>query len=145
MNMRKSKVAKRYRTSKDRKAAMDDFLIAYENSLGVLKTACEISGMCRKTIWEWRKKYPEFDAACHECEETAIDFVESKMFKKIDRGDKGSESLMIFYLKTKGKHRGYVEKQEIDMSAEVKGVTVNVTSPETAQVLQDILNKDKQQ
>lgn len=145
MNMRKSKVAKRYRTSKDRKAAMDDFLIAYENSLGVLKTACEISGMCRKTIWEWRKRYPEFDAACHECEETAIDFVESKMFKKIDRGDKGSESLMIFYLKTKGKHRGYVEKQEIDMNAEIKGVTVNVTNQETAQVLQDIMNKDAQQ
>ena len=141
--MRKSKVAKRYRTAKDREAAMADFLIAYENSLGVLKTACEMSGMCRKTIWEWRKKYPEFDAACHECEETALDFVESKMFKKIDRGDKGSESLIIFYLKTKGKHRGYIEKQEIDMNAEVKGVTVNVTSQESAQVLQDILNNDK--
>lgn len=143
--MRRNKVAKRYRTAKDREAAMADFLIAYENSLGVLKTACEMSGMCRKTIWEWRKKYPEFDAACHECEETALDFVESKMFKKIDRGDKGSESLIIFYLKTKGKHRGYVEKQEIDMNAEVKGVTVNVTNQETAQVLQDIMDKDKKQ
>ena len=141
--MRKSKVAKRYRTAKDREAAMVDFLQAYEKSLGVLKTACEATGMCRKTIWEWRKKYPEFDEACHECEETAIDFVESRMFKKIDTGGKGSESLIIFYLKTKAKHRGYVEKQEIDMSAEVKGVTVNVTSPETAQVLQDIIDKEQ--
>ena len=140
--MRKSKVAKRYRTAKDREAAMADFLIAYEKSLGVLKPACEMTGMCRKTIWEWRKKYPEFDEACRECEETAIDFVESKMFKSIDKGGKGSESLMIFYLKTKAKHRGYVEKQEIDMSAEVKGVTVNVTNPETAQVLQDIIDKN---
>lgn len=143
--MRKSKVAKRYRTAKDREAAMADFLIAYENSLGVLKTACEMSGMCRKTIWEWRKKYPEFDAACHECEETALDFVESKMFKKIDRGDKGSESLIIFYLKTKGKHRGYVEKQEIDMDAKVQGVTVNVSNDETKKILQDIIDKDRQQ
>ena len=141
--MRKSKVAKRYRTAKDREKAMVDFLQAYEKSLGVLKTACEATGMCRKTIWEWRKKYPEFDEACHECEETAIDFVESRMFKKIDTGGKGSESLIIFYLKTKAKHRGYVEKQEIDMSAEVKGVTVNVTSPETAQVLQDIMDKER--
>ena len=141
--MRKSKVAKRYRTAKDREKAMVDFLQAYEKSLGVLKTACEATGMCRKTIWEWRKKYPEFDEACHECEETAIDFVESRMFKKIDTGGKGSESLIIFYLKTKAKHRGYVEKQEIDMSAEVKGVTVNVTSPETAQVLQDIIDKEQ--
>ena len=140
--MRTSKVAKRYRTAKDREAAMADFLQAYEKSLGVLKTACEATNMCRKTIWEWRKKYPEFDAACHECEEVAIDFVESKMFKKIDKGDKGSESLMIFYLKTKAKHRGYIERQEVDMSAEVKGVTVNVTNQETAQVLKDIIDKN---
>ena len=140
--MRTSKVAKRYRTAKDREAAMADFLQAYEKSLGVLKTACEATNMCRKTIWEWRKKYPEFDAACHECEEVAIDFVESKMFKKIDSGDKGSESLMIFYLKTKAKHRGYIERQEVDMSAEVKGVTVNVTNQETAQVLKDIIDKN---
>ena len=140
--MRTSKVAKRYRTAKDREAAMADFLQAYEKSLGVLKTACEATNMCRKTIWEWRKKYPEFDEACHECEEVAIDFVESKMFKKIDKGDKGSESLMIFYLKTKAKHRGYIERQEVDMSAEVKGVTVNVTNQETAQVLKDIIDKN---
>ena len=31
----------------------------------------------------------------------------------------------------------------IAVNAEVKGVTVNVTSPETAQVLQDIMDKDK--
>ena len=140
--MRKSNVAKRYRTAKDREAAMADFLVHYEKSLGVLKTACEASGMCRKTIWEWRKKYPEFDERCHECEEVALDFVESKMFKKIDKGDKGSESLIIFYLKTKGKNRGYIERQELDVNAEVKGVTVNVTSPETAQVLQDIIDKN---
>ena len=143
--MRKSKVAKRYRTAKDREKAMADFLEAYEKSLGVLKPACEATGMCRKTIWEWRKKYPEFDEACHECEETAIDFVESRMFKTIDKGGEGSAILSIFYLKTKAKHRGYVEKQELDVNAEVKGVTVNVTTPESAHVLQDIMDKDKQQ
>ncbi|MBQ2016650.1 MAG: hypothetical protein II207_06590, partial [Clostridia bacterium] len=130
--MRKNKVAKRYRTAKDREAAMADFLIAYEKSLGVLKPACDMTGMCRKTIWEWRKKYPEFDAACHDCEETAVDFVETKLYKLINDG---AEASTIFYLKTKGRKRGYVEKHEVDMSAEVKGVTVNVTNQETAQVL----------
>ena len=137
--MRKNKVAKRYRTAKDREAAMADFLIAYEKSLGVLKPACDMTGMCRKTIWEWRKKYPEFDAACHECEETAVDFVETKLYKLINDG---AEASTIFYLKTKAKHRGYIERQEVDMSAEVKGVTVNVTNQETAQVLKDIIDKN---
>ena len=137
--MRTSKVAKRYRTAKDREAAMADFLIAYEKSLGVLKPACDMTGMCRKTIWEWRKKYPEFDAACHDCEETAVDFVETKLYKLINDG---AEASTIFYLKTKGRKRGYVEKHEVDMSAEVKGVTVNVTNQETAQVLKDIIDKN---
>ena len=137
--MRKNKVAKRYRTAKDREAAMADFLIAYEKSLGVLKPACEMTGMCRKTIWEWRKKYPEFDEACHDCEETAVDFVETKLYKLINDG---AEASTIFYLKTKGRNRGYVEKHEVDMSAEVKGVTVNVTNQETAQVLKDIIDKN---
>lgn len=140
--MRRNKVAKRYRTAKDREAAMADFLAAYEKSLGVLKPACDMTGMCRKTIWEWRKKYPEFDAACHECEETAVDFVETKLYKLINDG---AEASTIFYLKTKGRKRGYAERQELDVNAEVKGVTVNVTSPETAQVLQDIMDKDKKQ
>lgn len=137
--MRTNKVAKRYRTAKDREAAMADFLIAYEKSLGVLKPACDMTGMCRKTIWEWRKKYPEFDAACHDCEETAVDFVETKLYKLINDG---AEASTIFYLKTKGRKRGYVEKHEVDMNAEVKGVTVNVTNQETAQVLKDIIDKN---
>lgn len=36
---------------------------------------------------------------------------------------------------------GLAEKQEID--ANIKGVTINVTSQESAQVLQDIIDKDK--
>ena len=43
-------------------------------------------------------------------ENIALDFVESQLFKNIKEG-KTSE--MIFYLKTKGKKRGYIERQEI--------------------------------
>ena len=82
----------------------------------------------------------EFDEACHECEEIAVDFVESKLYKLINDG---AEASTIFYLKTKGRKRGYVEKQEMDMNAKVTGVTVNVTNPETAQVLQDIMDRNK--
>ena len=125
-----------------RKELMADFLAALEKTLGVITPAAEMIGVKRSTIYRWREMYPEFDAACKEITETTVDFVESQMFKKIKSGDKGSEALMIFYLKTKAKHRGYIEKQELDVSADVKGVTINVTSPETANVLQDIIEKD---
>ena len=127
-----------------RKELMADFLVAFEKTLGVVTPAAQMIGVKRSTIYRWREMYPEFDKACKEISEMAVDFVETKMFKKIEGGGKGSETLMIFYLKCKGKHRGYVEKQEIDMNAEVKGVTINVTNQETAQVLQDIMDKDKQ-
>ena len=137
--MRRTKTTGGY-SKKQREKLMEDFLACYRNTLGVLTPAAEKAGVCRQTIWMWRQRYPEFDAACREIDEVAADFVESQLFQRIKDG---SEVCTIFYLKTKCKRRGYVEKQEIDMSAEVKGVVVNVTSPESAQVLQDIIEKEQ--
>jgi hypothetical protein len=121
---------------------MADFLVAFEKTLGVVTPAAQMIGVKRSTIYRWREMYPEFDAACKEISDVAVDFVETKLYKLIDQG---SEASTIFYMKTKGRDRGYAEKLQHDVSAEVKGVTVNVTNPETAQVLQDIMDKDKTQ
>lgn len=124
-----------------RKELMAEFLIAFEKTLGVVTPAAQMIGVKRSTIYRWREMYPEFDKACKEISEVAVDFVETQLYKLIKDG---SEASTIFYMKTKGRDRGYAEKLQHDVNAEVKGVTVNVTSPETAQVLQDIMDKDKQ-
>lgn len=80
-----------------------------ENSLGVVSTACREAGLARSTFYEWCKD-EEFKSLVDEIQELAIDTVESALFKRIKEGD---TTAMIFYLKTKGKKRGYVERQEI--------------------------------
>ena len=127
-------------TVKERIKAQEDFLACYEKTLGVLTPAAKAAGVNPSTVWRWKQEYPEFAKRCEEIEEVAVDFVETKLYNLINEG---SEACTIFYMKTKGRKRGYAEKQQLDVNAEVKGVTVNVTNEETAQVLQDIIDKDQ--
>jgi hypothetical protein len=56
-------------------------------------------------------KDPKFKKMVEDIQEQAIDYVESQLFKNIREGNITGQ---IFYLKTKGKHRGYIEKQQIE-------------------------------
>lgn len=80
-----------------------------ENSLGVVTTACAEAGVPRSTFYKWREGDPDFKEAVEELQDVAIDTVESALFGRIKDKD---TTAMIFYLKTKGKKRGYVERQE---------------------------------
>lgn len=84
-------------------------LEALEKSLGVVTTACKSIGLARSTFYEWLKE-DSFKQAVNEIQEVAIDFAESQLHKQIADGN---TSATIFYLKTKGKKRGFVERQEI--------------------------------
>lgn len=76
---------------------------------GVIKTACQKLKISRMTYYNWRKEDLDFAAKCDEIYEEKDDFVESQLFKKIEDGD---TACIIFYAKTKMKHRGYVERIE---------------------------------
>jgi hypothetical protein len=54
---------------------------------------------------------PEYKAAVDSIADVAIDFAESQLHKQIKEGN---STATIFFLKTNGKKRGYVERQEID-------------------------------
>lgn len=88
---------------------------ALEKSLGVVTTACKLVGVNRSTFYQYVKDDPEFAEAVKDIDDVTIDFAESQLHKQIKDGN---TTATIFYLKTKGKKRGYVEKTEIDFSTD---------------------------
>jgi biotin synthase-related radical SAM superfamily protein len=88
---------------------------ALEQSLGIVTTACKKVGISRKTHYEWYNNDEEYKQAVEDIAEIAIDFAESQLHKQIKEGNQSST---IFYLKTKGKKRGYIEAQEFKVNME---------------------------
>jgi hypothetical protein len=84
---------------------------ALEKTLGVVSPACAKVGISRQTHYDWLRDDQEYADAVKSLEDLAIDFAESMLHEQIR--DKVPTST-IFYLKTKGKKRGYVEKQEVE-------------------------------
>ena len=81
---------------------------ALEKSLGVVTTACKSVGIERTTHYRYMTDDPEYAQAVADMENVALDFAESQLHRQIQRGEVSST---ISYLKTKCKHRGYIEKQ----------------------------------
>ena len=86
---------------------------AMQKSMGVITDACKVANVSRSTFYLYYNNDPVFQKACDECEHIALDFAESQLYKQIKEG---STTATIFYLKTKGKQRGYVERQQIDIN-----------------------------
>lgn len=95
-------------TNKHKKKAM---LAALEKTLGVVTAACRQTGVSRAWHYEQLQKDPDYRAQVVSLAEMAIDFAESKLHKQIDDNNTAAT---IFYLKTKAKHRGYVERIGVD-------------------------------
>ena len=86
-------------------------LIALEKHLGVVSSACNEAGISRTTYYDYYKKDSKFKNAVDELQNVALDLVESKLFNQIHNDN---PSATIFYLKTKGKKRGYIEQNIIE-------------------------------
>lgn len=96
-------------------------LTALEESLGVVTTACKKANISRVTFYDYYKHDPEFKKQVDELDNVALDFAESKLFKLINEEN---ATAIIFYLKTKGKIRGYVESIEYRFDpSQIKGIT----------------------
>lgn len=97
-------------------------IIALESTLGVVTRACEIIGITRQAHYKWMREDEDYKKRVEEIENVALDFAESELHKQIKTGNATST---IFFLKTKGKKRGYVEKIELDNNVSINQVELN--------------------
>ena len=109
--------------NKSRHIKKESILAALEKSLGVVTVACKQADVPRSTYYKWLNEDEEFAKAVKDIENIALDFGESQLHKQI--GD-GNTSATIFFLKTKGKKRGYVERNEVDLTSGDEPIKINV-------------------
>lgn len=113
-------------------------LEALEAAKGNVTNACASTGIGRTTFYRYLKDDESFRETVADIQEITIDHVEDKLFQRIDGiqmvkyGKEGEEIIyelppdvtsIIFYLKTKAKHRGYVEKSQVEHQG---GIIINV-------------------
>jgi len=70
---------------------------------------CKRIGVSRMNYYKWMDEDPNFKERFVAEQEKIIDFAETKLYEHIQKGD---TTALIFFLKTKAKKRGYVERQE---------------------------------
>ena len=103
---------------------------ALEKSLGVVTTACKIVGIDRTLHYKWMKEDEEYAEEVISLSDIVLDFAESKLHNLISTGD---TTATIFYLKTKGKKRGYIERTEITGADgdKLNAITVEIVNGST--------------
>ena len=74
-----------------------------------ISATCNALGISRQSFYNYKDSSEKLREQIEEADEAILDFAESKLMQHINDGDVTS---LIFFLKTKGKSRGYVERTE---------------------------------
>jgi hypothetical protein len=98
-------------------------LEALERNLGIVTPACKEVGISRDRYYTYYNEDPEFKKKVDELTEFTLDFVETKLFQNIKEG---SEKSILFYMKYKGRKRGYIDEMKINSN--IQGIeAINIT------------------
>lgn len=96
--------------AKKKKYKIDEIVKALQEADGYVSKAAHILGCTPRTVYNYRDESPAIAEAWESIREKRHDFVENALHKRIQAG---SDTAIIFYLKTQAKDRGYVERQEV--------------------------------
>lgn len=96
----------------------DEIIAALVATRGMVTLAASKLGCADSTIYRRIKASEAVANAIQHERERTLDFAEVKL---IDQINKGNVTALIFYLKTQGKARGYIERSEVvNIPAEVQ-------------------------
>ena len=101
---------------------------ALEKTLGIVTQAAKMVNISRMVHYDWLKEDAEYAKAVEDINDIALDFAETALYRQIRENNTAST---IFYLKTKGRNRGYVERVE----------TQNETTLKADPVVEEMLKK----
>lgn len=88
-----------------------------EDSDGIIKVAAKVLGCTRKTLLRYLDDTPEARAAFDAANEAALDESESVIMRLRRSNDPRVQmEAAKFHLRTKGRHRGYGDRQQIDLN-----------------------------
>ena len=116
------KVVKRNvpKTLQGKKRQMMDALIT---SMGNITKSAQKVGISRCTHYEWMASDPLYKREYESLDDLEVDFYRAALHQLVQEKN---VTAVIFGLKTKGKHRGYVERQEIEHSGAVANININL-------------------
>ena len=92
------------------KLTVDKVNTLIDEMMGNVSMVARTLNVSRTTLYNYINSHSTVKAKLDEAREKMIDNVESKLYSKALDGD---TTAMIFFLKTQGKSRGYVERQEV--------------------------------
>lgn len=92
------------------KYTVEQVIDAIRESKGILTVAARKLDCSRSTLQRYVSNYPTVTQAVNDERESLLDFAENQLFQQVKDGN---ITAIIFTLKTIGKSRGYVERQEL--------------------------------
>lgn len=88
---------------------------------GLIAAAARALGVDRKTIYKHMHASEAVREAVKDARELMTDTAEAALYKAINEGQAWA---VCFYLKTQGKDRGYIEKQQVEHSGSLPVLVV---------------------
>ncbi len=104
--------------SRKQEFSAQQMIDACHESAGIMAVVARKLGCDRATVWRYARRYKTIKAALEQSDEEMTDKAEAKLVKLINAD---YWPAIHYRLSTKGKARGYTERQELGISGERGG------------------------